>query len=91
MSTPPCVCVAEHRPPTRIAEGHHLWPVGMGGPAHPATLLGLCPSTHDYVHGILRAMVKAGHWIPRSQGQPHYAHQIATLGFQAWDAAGRPD
>lgn len=90
MTTPPCICVAEHRPNLRISEGHHLWPLYLGGPEHPQTLVGLCPTTHDFVHGILRAMVKAGAWLPRQQGQPRYAHQVATLGFQAWDAAGRP-
>jgi hypothetical protein len=88
--TPACVCVTEHRPPVRLAEAHHLWPLGMGGPEVNATLVGLCGVTHDWVHAILRAMVKAGGWVPRQTGQPRYAHHIATLGFQAWDAAGRP-
>ena len=73
-----------------IPHGHHLWPVYLGGPPHPATLVHLCPTTHSNVHRILRAMVKAGAWIPRSQGQPRYAHHVATLGYQSWDAAGRP-
>lgn len=88
--TPPCVCVAEHRPTVLEPQGHHLWPLYLGGPPHPETLVGLCPTTHTNVHRILRAMVKAGAWLPRNPGEPHYSHQIATLGFQAWDAAGRP-
>lgn len=90
MITPPCECVAGHRPAAPNPEGHHLWPLYLGGPAHPATLVGLCPTTHDQVHRLLRAMVKAGAWLPRQLGQPRYAHQVATLGWQAWDAAGRP-
>lgn len=90
MVTPACVCVAEHRPTVLEPQAHHLWPIYLGGPPHPATLLGLCPTTHTNVHRILRAMVAAGAWLPRQTGQPVYAHHTATLGFQAWDAAGRP-
>jgi len=73
----------------RMSEAHHLWPVGMGGPQHPSTLLGLCPTTHDWVHAILRDMVK-NDYHPRRRHEPAYAHHVATLGYQAWDAAGRP-
>lgn len=90
MTTPPCECVAEHRPPVRLAEAHHLWPMYLGGPEITQTKVGLCGVTHDWVHHILRVMVKQGSWLPRALGQPRYAHHIATLGFQAWDAAGRP-
>lgn len=91
MKTPDCQCCTEHRPAVLQPDGHHLWPKYLGGPEHPATLLGLCQTTHANVHRLLRAMVKAGTWLPREPGVPRYAHRIATLGFQAWDAAGRPD
>jgi hypothetical protein len=71
-------------------DGHHVWPVYLGGPEIEQTLLGLCQTTHANVHRILRAMVKAGAWLPRERGVPVYSHQVATTGFQAWDAAGRP-
>ena len=87
---PPCVCVRNHTPMLRISEAHHVWPVGMGGPEHPATLLGLCPTTHDWVHGILRDFVKNG-WHRHRHTEPFYAFQVATLGWQAWDAAGQPE
>lgn len=85
-----CVCVSDHRPTVLEPERHHLWPVYLGGPEHPQTLVLLCNTTHSNVHRILRAMVKAGTWLPRNPGEPRYSHQIATLGYQAWDAAGRP-
>jgi len=85
-----CLCVAEHRPAAPNPHRHHLWPLYLGGPETDATLVLLCPTTHDRVHRLLRAMVTAGAWQPRMLGQPRYAHQVATLGWQAWDAAGRP-
>lgn len=63
----------------------------LGGPEHPATLISLCQTSHADVHRLLRAMVSAGMWLARDRGVPVYAHHIATLGFQAWDAAGRPN
>ena len=90
MTLPPCQCSAEHRPAVMQVDKHHLWPVYLGGPEHPATLLGLCQTTHANVHRLLRAMVSAGTWLPRPPGVPRYSHQVATLGFQAWDAASRP-
>lgn len=57
--TPPCVCVAEHRPPVLEVQAHHLWPKYLGGPPHPMTLLGLCATTHTNVHRTIRALVKA--------------------------------
>lgn len=91
VTPPPCVCVKEHRPAVLRPDGHHLWPVYLRGPEHPATLISLCQSSHANVHRLLAAMVKAGKWLPRQPGVPVYSHQIATLGFQAWDAAGRPN
>jgi len=57
--TPPCECVSEHRPGCLEPQAHHLWPKYLGGPPHPQTLLGLCPTTHTNVHRCIRAMVKA--------------------------------
>ena len=91
MQTPPCQCCAGHRPAVLQPDAHHLWPIYLGGPPHPGTLVGLCQTTHANVHRLLRAMVKAGTWLPREPRVPVYSHHIATLGFQAWDAAGRPE
>lgn len=89
MSTA-CACSSEHRPSVLEPHGHHMWPLYLGGPPHQATYVELCPTTHSDVHRILRAMVRAGSWLPRQRGEPRYSHHLATLGFQAWDAAGRP-
>jgi len=89
----PCKCCKDHRPMVMLPDGHHLWPMYLGGPEHPQTYVSLCQTTHANVHRMLRAMVKEGVWLPRSAfgtGVSIYAHKIATLGFQAWDAAGRP-
>lgn len=85
-----CLCVKEHRPAVLEPESHHLWPVYLGGPEHQSTMVKLCNTTHSNVHRILRAMIKADKWLPRKAGQPAYSHHIATLGFQAWTAAGKP-
>lgn len=94
---PACVCVADHRPPHLEPHAHHLWPVYLGGPVVPQTLLGLCPNTHTNVHRLIRAMVKAGRILSRDElqepGKPHpprYSWWVACSGFNAWDAAGRP-
>ena len=86
-----CVCTSDHRPATARTQRHHLWPLGLGGPEVDATLVLLCPTTHDLVHHALRGMVRDG-WAPwaAGQGMTRYAHSIATLGWQSWDAAGRP-
>ena len=92
MSTPGvCVCTTVHRPPTSRPHEHHLWPKFLGGPPHPATLVHLCPTTHDLVHFALRGFLAHG-WTPWTlrAGVPRYAHQIATLGYQAWSAASQP-
>jgi len=89
QDVPFCACVGDHRPLVLEYEKHHLWPIGMGGPEHKATLLLLCPSTHSSVHRILRDMVK-NDWHPRRRHEPAYAHHVATLGYQAWVEAGRP-
>lgn len=88
MTAPACLCCTAHRPPPLHLDSHHLWPIFLGGPPHPATLVSLCQTTHANVHRILAAMVKAQAWLPRRLGQPVYAHHLATLGFQAWQAAG---
>lgn len=89
-NTPACVCSARHSPTPMQSDAHHEFPEYLGGPPHQATMLGLCQTTHANVHRILREMVAAGQWLPRAPGVPRYSHQVATLGFQAWDAAGRP-
>lgn len=85
-----CVCCYRHTPAVLEPQDHHLWPKYLGGPEHPDTLLRLCATTHTNAHRILRAMVKAGQLMPRELGQPRYSYHVASLGFQAWDAAGRP-
>jgi len=68
-----------------------LWPLYLGGPEVDATLILLCPTTHDLVHEALRRMLRTEWtpWVPGT-GVTRYAHHVATLGWQAWDAAGRP-
>lgn len=86
-----CACTPDHRPATGRMHDHHLWPKFLGGPTIRATLLHLCPTTHDLTHEALRRMLRDG-WAPWAAGTgvTRYAHHIATLGWQAWDAAGRP-
>lgn len=86
-----CMCVKRHDPVVLEFHGHHLWPKFLGGPEHPDTLLTLCPNTHTGAHKILRRFLKAGEISPRQPDEPRYAYHVASLGFQAWEAAGRPE
>ena len=92
-----CACQADHRPAPLEPQSHHLWPVYLGGPPAKATMLWLCPTTHTNVHRALRAMVKAGRVLSRTELRepgrpvvPFYAWATACNGFNAWDVAGRP-
>jgi hypothetical protein len=57
-----CRCVKTHNPGQlpNEAEGHHVWPLGMGGPDVAANMRWLCPTTHTKVHNLWRAYAQAG-------------------------------
>ncbi len=85
-----CRCVSEHRPAILQADGHHVWPRGMGGPDIEANIVDVCPNTHRNAHEILATFVAAGVELPRVAGQPRYAYDLALLGFRRF-RAGRLD
>lgn len=51
-----CVCVADHTPEPAKTQGHHVWPVWMGGP-DKGELEHVCGTTHDAVHEYIRALI----------------------------------
>lgn len=77
----------EHRPTGWDVEGHHVWPLGMGGPDVPSNVVLSCAGGHSDVHALLRMAVKAGGmaavpWEVRRQfglAERHYAR----LGYAA--------
>jgi hypothetical protein len=57
-----CYCVTEHHPQQLEgeAEGHHVWPLGHGGPDIAENMRWLCPTTHTKVHNLWREYGRAG-------------------------------
>jgi hypothetical protein len=58
-----CICVKNHTPEPQELTGHHIHPLGMGGPDVPGNVVWLCPTSHYNVHEVLRE------WI-RYKGEP---------------------
>lgn len=57
-----CTCVKTHTPvmgPDE-AEGHHVWPLGEGGPDKAANMRWLCGTTHNSVHALWRLYQRHG-------------------------------
>ena len=96
--TATCLCVSEHRPAPLEYEWHHVWPIGLGGPATPAGQPGgngvwLCPTAHTNVHEIMRPMMRLG---PLTWGEvekasertvSRYAYRLALRGYTTWAIA----
>lgn len=64
-----CVLASKsnHRPTPAIAQLHHVWPMGMGGP-EDGERVPLCGTHHLDVHEAIRALV-AGRKVPRGIGR----------------------
>jgi hypothetical protein len=66
--TPTCTVHRRHHPRVHETQRHHVWPVGLEGPEHPADPAGVvavCPTGHVNIHRRLRRMLTA--WLT---GQP---------------------
>jgi len=68
-----CVLSARsnHRPTPAISQLHHVWPMGMGGPAD-GERVPLCGTHHLDVHEAIRALV-AVKPMPRGIGRAELA------------------
>lgn len=83
-----CACVARHVPVLHDdeAEGHHVWPLGEGGPDRAENMRWLCPITHTKVHNLWRAYQAHG-------GQPppavlrRYSSYVRDLVADGWAQA----
>ncbi len=88
-----CACVSEHRPAPLEHDGHHAWPLGMGGPDTDENIVWVCPTTHRNAHELLRLLIRSGRLtytqvadlydVPVSR----YAYALALRGYDLWMAA----
>ncbi len=80
-----CVCVSTHNPQQLDgeAEGHHVWPLGYGGPDVPENMRWLCPTTHTKVHNLWRAWARAGGRPPRDI-EHRYSRYVRELVEDGW-------
>jgi HNH endonuclease len=88
-----CLCVSWHRPPPTILHSHHVWPLGEGGPDTSENLLWLCPTTHNSVHQLWRAMVKHKGVVPTAELKSfaRYTREVVTRGWAQAAEAGQVD
>lgn len=88
-----CRCVTAHSPTLleNEAEGHHVWPLGMGGPDVAANMRWLCPTTHTKVHNLWREWVRRAGEPPWSVMRRYsgYVRGIVADGWSQVESAGR--
>ncbi len=90
-----CHCVTVHRPVPLELANHRILPGEYGGTYVPENVAVLCPTTHANVHELLRAIVRAGGWLPWSEAQRlnpgrslnRYAFTLAHEGWRRMQAA----
>ena len=83
-----CQCVKRHVPSVRPdeAEGHHVWPLGEGGPDVSENMRWLCGNTHNAVHALWRL-------YKRNAGKPPpdvlrlYSPFVRALVADGWQQA----
>jgi hypothetical protein len=86
-----CECVKTHVPVVLDdeAEGHHVWPLGEGGPDRPGNMLYLCGSSHNSVHALWRQYVKHGGAPPPAVLQ-RYRQYVRGIVADGWRQAHPP-
>jgi len=85
-----CPCVRHHCPAPAYLQRHHILPQSWGGKTEPSNLVAICGTTHDAVHDLLNAIVKAKQGrgkYPSSRRYPAYAWQLALRALRAWQEA----
>lgn len=80
-----CQCVSRHNPQLLLdeAEGHHIWPLGEGGPDIAENMRWLCPTTHTKVHNLWREYVRYGETPPFNVRQ-RYSKYVRDLVAEGW-------
>jgi hypothetical protein len=86
FSVPPptwrCPTLTNHHPVPHAWAGHHIWPLGEGGPKK-GPLIFICGTCHNDVHVLLARWKAAGGIMPTTLGWNQRVMQIAALGFYA--------
>lgn len=74
-------------------DGHHRWPVSLGGPEHPDDLLALCPNHHRRQHSLIRYLIQFGDTSPSATVLAHFTtveRLTAIYAITQWRGAGSP-
>ena len=87
-TTAPCMVHKTHTPASHIAEIHHIWPRGDGGPDIPANKIVVCATGHNSVHDLLNKWRKASGEPPWSVRQ-HYTARERELAKLGWERIQR--
>lgn len=69
---------------------HHAWPVVMGGPERPDSLLTLCPLHHRRQHALLRAYVENGVDVKTVKWFSALERSTARSAVLQWISVGSP-
>lgn len=83
-----CECVKNHVPAVRDdeAEGHHVWPIGAGGPDRPENMRWLCGNTHNSVH-VLWRLYERHHGHPPAEVLRTFRRYVRDLVADGWAQA----
>jgi hypothetical protein len=85
-----CVCVKNHVPEPQELTGHHIHPLGMGGPDVPGNVVWLCPTSHYNVHEVLREWIRYNGEPPWGEdrrgfiGRKRFSLYIRTLAYEGF-------
>jgi hypothetical protein len=77
-----CVCRTPHAPAPLELEQHHIWPLGMDGPAVPENVVWVCPTTHTNTHEILREIVRRGGNLTWGDATDHWVEPVSRYAFE---------
>jgi 5-methylcytosine-specific restriction endonuclease McrA len=82
-----CPCVKYHSPAPAYLQRHHILPLSWGGKTELGNLVEICGTTHDAVHDILNAYVRAEQGkgqYPWRTPYPVYARALAKRAIVQW-------
>jgi hypothetical protein len=84
----PTVCAVHryHWPAPLGLHVHHVWPLGMGGPDVAWNEVAVCPTGHDNIHRIMRALEESAARPAGGRAE----RLLAMAGLAMWRDAGRP-
>jgi len=73
-----------HYPRSHLNHRHHVWPLGMGGPATEDNIVVICPTGHANVHELLKAYIEFHGQVPYAirRQYPRGERRLAQLGYE---------